>query len=42
MGIMDLAFLLLGVYPTEISTYVAKIYTRMFMVALFIIDKNYK
>lgn len=42
MGIIDLAFLLLGVCPREISTYVAKICTRMFMVALFIIDKNYK
>lgn len=40
MGFMDLVFLLLVTYPTEISGYVTKTCTKMFMVDL--IDKNYK
>lgn len=42
MGFMNLAFLLLVIYPTEISDYVTKTCTQIFMVGLFIMDKNYK
>ena len=37
------AFALLGIYPREMKIYVyIKIYTQMFIIALFIIGKNWK